>query len=73
MSPELLALVERARHYRMTPEERRQQAVSFAYGNGHIEDPRITRDGVGRAYDLIRRGEAEISHYVVPTNNHDAA
>jgi hypothetical protein len=54
MSDDLKALVEKARHYRMTPQERDAQVISFAYGNGHIEDARVTREGVTRA--LINMG-----------------
>ena len=53
MSDELKALLDRVRGYRMTPEEIREQAISFAYGNGHIEDPRITREGIARAVDAL--------------------
>ncbi len=49
MTDELKALVEKARHYRMTPQELAAQTISFAYGNGHIEDERVTREGVTRA------------------------
>jgi hypothetical protein len=49
MSEEVKALVEKLRFYRMTPEEQREQAIDFAYGNGHFEDPRITREGIARA------------------------
>jgi hypothetical protein len=49
MSDELKALLDRVRGYRMTPEEIREQAISFAYGNGHIEDERVTREGITRA------------------------
>lgn len=53
MSPELQALIEESRHYKMSPAERFEQAISWAYGNGHMEDPRVTRDGVRReAYKL---------------------
>lgn len=31
-SPRLLALIERARHHRMTPAEKAEQRVSFVYG-----------------------------------------
>ncbi len=46
MSDELRALVEKFRHYRMTPQELTAQAISFAYGNGHIEEERVTREGI---------------------------
>ena len=46
MSNELRELVERFRGYRMSEEEPREQAIDFAYGNGHFEDPRVTLEGV---------------------------
>jgi hypothetical protein len=49
MSEELKALIERARHYPMTPQEIREQVIDFAYGNGHLEDQRVTREGIARA------------------------
>ena len=33
----------------MSAEELREQAIDFAYGNGHFEDERVTREGVARA------------------------
>jgi hypothetical protein len=55
MSKELRELLASAREYRMTPEDIREQAISFAYGNGHIEDSRVTRDGIARAVDAMYR------------------
>ncbi len=52
-SSELDELIEKASQVRMTPAQRRQQAISFAYGNTHIENPRITRDMVEAAYDRL--------------------
>jgi hypothetical protein len=53
MSDELKALLDQVRGYRMTPEEIREQAISFAYGNGHIDDRRVTREGITRAVDAV--------------------
>ncbi len=53
MSDELRALLDKVRGYRMTPEEIREQAISFAFGNGHIEDERITRESIARAVDAL--------------------
>jgi hypothetical protein len=39
VSPELAALIERARHYKMTPEEVFEQRVSFVYGMQDFDDP----------------------------------
>ncbi len=55
MSNELKLMLEGLRSYQMTPEEFRQQAISFAYGNGHFEDPRVTYEGVARAADALER------------------
>jgi hypothetical protein len=44
MSATLAALIARWRHYRPSPAERRAQLISFAYGNAHLSDPRVTRE-----------------------------
>lgn len=46
-------LVERAKSHIMTPEEKRAQAISFAYGNTAIENPAITREMIEREYDQL--------------------
>lgn len=46
MSRKLLALIEKARRVRMSPQEVEEQRISFAYGNTHYEDDRVTRDQV---------------------------
>lgn len=45
-------LIEVARKHEMTPEERYEQRVSFAYGNVAIESPRVTREMVA---EIARR------------------
>jgi hypothetical protein len=35
----------------MTIEERRRQAISFAYGNAKLSNPNVTREMVERAYE----------------------
>lgn len=37
----------------MTPEQRREQCISFAYGNLKIENPSVAPEDVARAYDRI--------------------
>jgi hypothetical protein len=56
MTKELQELVDRARKIEMTPEQLRDQRRSFAYGNTHIENERITREMVAA---LDARLEAE--------------
>ena len=46
MTKDLQELVERARKIEMTPEQIGEQRRSFAYGNTHIENERITREMV---------------------------
>jgi hypothetical protein len=46
MSKNLEELVEKARGIEMTPDQLRVQRRSFAYGNTHIENERITREMV---------------------------
>jgi len=53
---ELRRLLEEARALPlppMTAAERREQRISFAYGNGAMHNPSITREDVERAHDEI--------------------
>jgi len=56
MTKDLQELIERARKIEMTPEQIGEQRRSFAYGNTHIENERITREMVA---DLDSRLHAE--------------
>lgn len=56
MTKELQELIDRARTIEMTPDQLRDQRRSFAYGNTHIENDRITREMVAA---LDARLEAE--------------
>lgn len=40
------ALIEIAKSYSMTPEERIQQTISFTYGNLILDGCNVTREGV---------------------------
>ncbi|MEI9804161.1 MAG: hypothetical protein WDN48_06415 [Pseudolabrys sp.] len=46
MTKELQELIDRTREIEMTPNQLREQRRSFAYGNTHIENERITREMV---------------------------
>lgn len=46
-------LIGRAINHIMTSEEKRVQAISFAYGNTAIENPTITREMIEREYDRL--------------------
>jgi hypothetical protein len=58
MSRNLECLLEIARNYRerngFSAEEREQQVRSFAYGNTHLENERITKSDIDRAADSLR-------------------
>lgn len=74
--PELLALLERAKGYKMTPEELREQRITFVYGNVAMENPTITREQVeailfGAATEDDRAREA--AEYVRATANMSGA
>ena len=52
---DLQKLLDRARHRPMTRSDREAQRRSFAYGNTHIENERVTREMVDAAADRISR------------------
>ena len=56
MTRKLQDLLERAREIRMSPDEQEAQRRSFAYGNAHIENERVTRAMVDEAADKLKRG-----------------
>jgi len=49
--PGLDALLEKARHYVMTPAEKREQRRSWVRGEMMLEHPEMTRDYVDRLLD----------------------
>ena len=49
MMKNLEELISRARRITMTSAQLREQRLSFAYGNTHIENERITREMVAEA------------------------
>ena len=49
MSGRLLALIEKERHVEMTPEQERNLEISFAFGNVHYENRRVTPEMVEHA------------------------
>ena len=52
-------LLERARKYKMTPEEKERQRISFAYGNTHMENPNVTREMVEKAAERLNKERAD--------------
>jgi hypothetical protein len=53
MPTSLQQLLDEARKYLLTPQEREEQRRSFAYGNTKIENPRITREMVDQEADAL--------------------
>jgi hypothetical protein len=49
----LESLLDAARHYVMSPEEKEAQRRSFAFGNGHISNEHITRAAINAAADAM--------------------
>ena len=44
---------------RMTPEDWKRQRISFAYGNGALSNPEITRESVKRAAEALQEEESD--------------
>jgi hypothetical protein len=57
MSTDLQFLIERARSYKMTGEEREEQARSFAYGNTRLDNDNITRADIDEAARTMKDEE----------------
>lgn len=53
MSESLDKLIEQARNHKWTEAERRQQVISFAYGNLKLADCDVTLEGVAAEYDKL--------------------
>ena len=53
MSEQLTKLIDAARGKAMSSAEKEAQRRSFAYGNAHIENDRVTRDMVAKAAEKI--------------------
>lgn len=58
MSKELQKLIDAARGKAMSSDEKEAQRRSFAYGNAHIENDRVTRQMVDEAADRIGKSAA---------------
>ncbi len=59
MSDDLTALLEAARSVETSPEHREEQRRTFAYGNTHFENSRITREMVDRQAEKLAREKLE--------------
>ncbi|MBM6592445.1 hypothetical protein [Microvirga pudoricolor] len=59
MTKSLKALLEAAKTVEVTREHREQQRRSFAYGNTHFENSRITRKMIDEQAEKLAREEHE--------------
>lgn len=59
MTDKLQTLIDAARNRPMTEGEQEEQRRSFAYGNAHIENDRVTRAMVDEAADKHPRGHRD--------------
>lgn len=55
MTARLQKLIDASRDRPMSDDEQEAQRRSFAYGNAHIENERVTREMVDEAADKIAR------------------
>ncbi len=62
MPRHLELLIEAARRREISPEELEAQRRSFAYGNTHFENERITRETVDRAAEALDAEHAKNGH-----------
>jgi hypothetical protein len=59
MTKHLESLLDAARKFVPTAEEKEHQRRSFAYGNTKIENPRITREMIDRAADALGKPKGD--------------
>lgn len=59
MTNALEALLEKAKKVQPSPEHREEQRRSFAYGNTHFENNRITREMVDEQAEKLAREQDE--------------
>jgi hypothetical protein len=49
-------LITKAKDYQMSPEERKRQLISFAYGNVKLSNPNVTVEMVQKAVEELYCG-----------------
>jgi hypothetical protein len=62
MSKKLEMLLAASRKQVFTPAQQEAQRRSFAFGNTHFENERITRQTIDRAAEALRREHAKNGH-----------
>ena len=62
MPKELETLLAASREVEFTQAQREAQRRSFAFGNTHFENERITRETIDRAAEALRLDDAKNGH-----------
>ena len=62
MPEELELLLAASREREFTPEQQEAQRRSFAFGNTHFENERITRETIDRAAEALSCDDAKNGH-----------
>lgn len=62
MPRELELLLAASRNREVTAAEQEEQRRSFAFGNTHFENERITRDTIDRAAEALKAADAQDGH-----------
>jgi hypothetical protein len=62
MPGELELLLAASREREFTPAQQEEQRRSFAFGNTHFENERITRETIDRAAEALRLDDAKNGH-----------
>lgn len=62
MPEELELLLAASREREFTPEQQEAQRRSFAFGNTHFENERITRETIDHAAEALRCDDAKNGH-----------
>ncbi|MQA66207.1 MAG: hypothetical protein GEU76_09960 [Alphaproteobacteria bacterium] len=57
MTDSLKALMEAAKHVKMSPSEQEEQRQSFAYGNAKIENDLIQKETVARQSSVLKESK----------------
>jgi len=57
MNARLKELIEATKSQQMSDRQKEAQRRSFAYGNAHIENDRVTKEMVNEAAEKIRRSK----------------
>ena len=55
MTKDLQKLLDVAKNYEFSPEQKEEQRRSFAFGNANIENPLVTREAIDEEAEKLKR------------------